>query len=190
MRYFILLVGLLVSLHVQAQDQKMNVLSLQAQSIGGDVSYGGYFRGNGYGVNYSRYVAKKLFADIGYGYYQYNGSGDSTVFVNRKKEESLWNMRHIRFGMGYNLVKSNRFLLKGKIVALFLTNKLVDEIWESDGEVTYRSTRRITDKTIELGLLGDYSLGQGWSAVAELSRGLGLQRYKTYSFKLGVAYSF
>ena len=168
----------------------MNVLSIQAQSIGGDVSYGGYFKGNGYGFNYSRYVGKKLFADIGYGYYQYNGSGDSTVFVNRKTEEALWNMRHIRFGMGYDILKSNRLTLKGKVGALLLTNNLVDEIWDSGGEITLRSTKRITDKTIELGLLGDYSLGDGWSAVAELSRGMGLQRYKTSSVKLGVAYSF
>ena len=179
----------IVGLSTAQENKQKNLVSIQYANIAGDVSYGGYLTGNGYSLGYSRYIGERVYGNFNIGAYHYTGKG-SWVFELKEEEKTYWNMNQWSLGVGYDLVKEEKLTVSGELAFLKLSNVLVDEIRTSGDEITFRSTRKIDDKTLLANIKGRYHISNNWMGMATLGYGFAIQRYKSTHLRIGIGYSF
>lgn len=179
----------IAGLSTAQENSQKNLVSVQYATLAGDVSYGGYITGNGYSIGYSRYIGDRIYGDFNIGAYHFAGEG-SWVFELKEEEKTYWNMNQWSLGVGYDLVREQKLTVSGELAFLKLSNVLVDEIRTSGDEITFRSTRKIDDKTLLANIRGRYHLSDNWMAMATLGYGFGIQRYKSTHLRLGIGYNF
>ncbi|HLW31915.1 MAG TPA: hypothetical protein VKX40_06615 [Aequorivita sp.] len=189
MKKLVILIFLVFGGVALAQEGNKNLVYGQFSILGGDANDGGSFTGSGYSIGYSRYIWNHLYADFNIGAFHYKSKGGSHYFLE-DEEESYWNMKHWSLGIGYDLVRERKLTVSGELALLNLSNVIVDEVWMTDGEITFRSTGRIRDKSLLVNIKGLYNFSDNWMGIATLGYGFGVQRYQSTQLKVGLGYRF
>ena len=98
-----------------------NVVSVDYTFYQGDKYDGGDVLARGVVVGYSRYVWKRIYGDISYGWMNFEGK-NSKWYLD-PEEMSYINMKIYTVGLGYDLVQNGRFKLTGEMAYFQQSNE-------------------------------------------------------------------
>ncbi len=148
---------------------------------------GGQISAKGFDLGYSRYLIDHLYADITYG--QKNFEGRNNAFFLDPNEMDHFNMTVFTLGFGYDLYRSERFILSGELAYLRQSNQELIGILET-GKLTIRETGRHVDQTARAQIKARIFITQNLQLVPAVAHGFRISRYKSNWFRVGLAYSF
>lgn len=148
---------------------------------------GGEISAKGFDLGYSRYLINNLYADMTFG--KNNFEGRNNQFFLNPNEMDHFNMTIFTLGFGYDLYRSDRFILSGELAYLRQSNQELISLLES-GELTIRETGRYVDQTARAQVKGRIFIIQNLQLVTSVAHGFRLSRYKSNWFRVGLAYSF
>lgn len=186
--FLFLLTFFVVGSSVNAQkDKKNTIYSGYSLMEANSPVTGGKISAKGFDLGYSRYLINNLYADMTYG--QKNFEGRNNQFFLDPNEMDHFNMTIFTLGFGYDVYRSERFILSGELAYLRQSNQELIGILES-GEITIRETGRYVDQTARAQVKARFFITQNLQLVTAVAHGFRLSRYKSNWFRAGLAYSF
>ncbi len=186
--FLLLLTIFYVGLTANAQKDEKNTLyfGYSLMEASSPVT-GGRISAKGFDLGYSRYLINNLYADMTYG--QKNFEGRNNAFFLDPAEMDHFNMTIFTLGFGYDVFRSERFILSGELAYLRQSNQQLIGILESGG-LTIRETGRYVDQTARAQIKARIFITQNLQLVPAVAHGFRLTRYKSNWFRVGLAYSF
>ncbi len=141
----------------------------------------------GFDIGYSRYIKNRLYADVTYG--QKNFEGRNSPFFLDPSEMDYFNMRVFTLGFGYDVFRSEKFILSGELAYLRQSNQGLRSLLVSN-LLTIRETGWYVDETARAQVKARIFLTKNLQIVSSVGHGLRLSRYSSVWFRAGLAFSF
>ncbi len=186
-KYLITIFTIVLGFSSQAQTTLKNTISSSYSIYEASRNTGGEISAKGFDIGYSRYLKNRLYADIGYGLYNFEGR-DNTFFLD-PDEMDYYNMRVFTLGVGYDLFQSDRFILSGELAYLRQSTHELIMLLESGG-LTIRETGMIVDQTARVQLKARIFITKNLQLIPAAAHGFQFTKYKSSWLRIGLGYSF
>lgn len=185
---FLILCMIILSCNLYGQDYPKNNIYSTYSHVTGESFSGGDFVGQGYTIGYSRYLKKRLYADISYGRLDYEGQ--NSIFFLPKEETGSFDMHFLTLGFGYDLVQREKFILSTEAVFLRTRNRMLQSQIGQGDTITFRQTNRFTDITARVGVKARFFLTENLQLIPSVAYGFQIQSFETNWLNIGLGYSF
>ncbi|UCS94507.1 hypothetical protein KZP23_05650 [Echinicola marina] len=186
-KYLLTILTLIIGFSTQAQSNYDNTIYLGYSVYESSHYSGGDISAKGFDIGYSRYLKKRLYADISYGLYNFEGR--NSIFYLEPEEMDHYNMKVFTLGLGYDIFQSKRFILSGELSYLRQsTHELISQL--ESGGITIRETGMIVDQTARVQLKARIFITKNLQLIPAAAHGFQLSRYKSNWLRIGLGYSF
>lgn len=181
------ILALLTFVVCQGQTSLENTISTSYSFYEADRNPSGEISARGFDLSYARYLKKRLYADISYGLYHFEGR--NSIFLLEPEEMDQINMRAFTLGLGYDVVQSERFILSGELAYLRQsTQELIGQL--ESGGVIIRETGNIIDQTARVQLKARIFITENLQLIPAVAHGVQISKYKSNWLRIGLGYSF
>ena len=183
-----ILVIFVLGLTAQAQTSLKNTIYAGYSLNEANRTTSGSISARGFELGYSRYITDRFYGDLTYGRHNFEGKGNR--FFLDPQEMEYFNMSTFTLGLGYDFLRSKKFILSGELAYLRQTNYQLRSLLVSNG-LTIRETGNVVDRALRLQLKARIFLTDNLQLVPSVAHGNWVNsRYNSFWFRAGLAYSF
>lgn len=185
--FFFLFFAISLGMCQEAEKKNKNVVSVDYTFYQGDKYDGGEVLARGVVVGYSRYLWKRIYGDISYGWMNFEGK-NSKWYLD-PEEMNFINMKTYTVGLGYDLIQDGRLKLSGEMAYLHQYNEGLLMVLNT-GSINIRQTGVTTDSALRAKLRASISIDENLKFITSYARGFRFVKYSSNWLSLGLSYSF
>lgn len=185
--FFFLFFTISLGICQEAEKKNKNVVSVDYTFYQGDKYDGGEILARGVVVGYSRYLWKRIYGDISYGWMNFEGK-NSKWYLD-PEEMNFINMKTYTVGLGYDLIQDGRLKLSGEMAYLHQYNEGLLMVLNT-GSINIRQTGVTTDSALRAKLRASISIDENLKFITSYARGFRFVKYSSNWLSLGLSYSF
>lgn len=184
---FFILLSISSAICQDVEKVNKNVISSDYTFYQGEKYDGGDVLARGVVIGYSRYLWKRIYGDISYGWM--NFEGQNSKWYLEPEEMSFINMKTYTVGLGYDLIQNRRFKLTGEMAYLHQYNEGLLMILNT-GSGIIRQTGVTTDSALRARLKASIFINDNLKFITSYSHGFRFVKYSSNWLSLGLSYDF